>query len=680
MSIGQNPLTVFQQYGFKEESQTTDGHSIGLCPFCFKKDSEGKGKFFINTKHENKTWDCKICGRSGGYQKFLQMIIEVAIKGTDYDPLAKDRRLKAETLKYIGIGFTPSDDYIVPVYSWDKKQILNIKIYDGASFKNTAGCQAAMYGLWLLPRKEEDYDTIFVAEGEWDAIALIEILRALKINNAAVIGVPGAGTFKAETAQYFIGKHVYLLYDNDLAGKNGSKKAISVLSSVASKIDELIWPEGTPPGYDVRDVYTKQCKCSPKQALDWILAHCQTVSLQQQDASASVETSIQVEPIPVKEVYATFKKWIALGDNKAKHQKGTDIYDVVFGTILANRIPGSPVWMYIVAPPGGYKTEPLLACSGGKLIEIVESVTPAALISGLSIAGHADPSLISKIHRKTLIVKDWTILLGLPEHEVREIMGILRGAFDGECGRNFGNGIRRVIKSTFGILAAVTPIIEQYIEQTAAVGERFISWRNWISEEQSVRKDHIRRALKNVMHETTMKTELNTIAKKVLLAQYPEPPVPDEALTEQIISMSEWVAAMRGAVSRDKYSKAITHRPCTEIGTRVSKEIMKWLMGVSLFKGNKEISPDSIRVAECIARSSVSQRNLSILQAMWKDREKWYTKLEIEKEIYLPNETCDILLGNMVALNILDKDVQQSKSVYKIKKSFIILTKESKVL
>jgi hypothetical protein len=680
MSIGQNPLTVFQQYGFKEETKNTDGHSIGTCPFCQKKDSEGKGKFFVNTKHENKTWDCKICGRSGGYHKFLQTMVELSTKNPDFEPLAKDRRLKEETLKYMGIGFTPSDDYIVPVYSWDKSQILNIKIYDGASFKNTAGCQAAMYGLWLLPRKEIDYDTIFVTEGEWDTIALIEIFRSLKINNAAVIGVPGAGTFKNEAIQYFIGKHVYLLYDNDLAGKNGSKKAISILASVASKIDELAWPEGTPPGFDVRDVYTKQFKCNPKQAFDWLKAHCQTISLQQQDASVSVESSVKVDPIPVKEVYDTFRKWILLGDNKSKHQKGTDIYDIVFGTILANRIPGSPVWMYIVAPPGGYKTEPLLACSGGKLIEMVESVTPAALISGLSVAGHADPSLIAKIHRKTLIVKDWTILLGLPEHEVREIMGILRGSFDGECGRNFGNGIRRVIKSTFGILAAVTPVIEQYIEQTSAVGERFVSWRNWISEDQNVRKEHIRRALSNVMHETTMKTELNTIAKKVLLAQYPEPPRPNEAVTEQIISMSEWIAAMRGAVSRDKYSKAITHRPCTEIGTRVSKEIMKWLMGVSLFKGEKVISSDSLRVAEGIARSSVSQRNFSILQAMWKDKEKWLNKSDVEKEIHLPSETSAILLGNMVALNILERDVQQNKSVYRIKKQFITLTEESKVL
>jgi hypothetical protein len=249
----------------------------------------------------------------------------------------------------------------------------------------------------------------------------------------------------------------------------------------------------------------------------WLKNHCKPITLDEQNANT--DTSVQTDPIPVNEVYKVFKKWVHIGDNKLHDQKGTDIYDVVFGTILANRISGSPVWMYIVAPPGGFKTEPLLACAGGKLIEMVESVTPPALISGMNVGGHEDPSLIGKINNKTLIIKDWTIILGLPDTERNEIMSILRGAFDGICGRNFGNGVRREIKSTFGILAAVTPVIEQFIEQTSAVGERFISWRNWLSEDINVRKSHIRRALENSMSENDMKVELNAIAKKVLIAK-----------------------------------------------------------------------------------------------------------------------------------------------------------------
>ena len=673
MSISQNPLITFQQFGYKEESESTDGHSIGNCPLCGK-----RGHFFININNANKTWDCKRCGKSGGFQRFLQEIVSKSIESSDLTELAKSRGLKKETLESLNIGFI-NGLYTVPVFSFDGLTILNIKIYDGDSFKNTSGCSAAMYGLWLLPRKESDYDTIYVAEGEWDAIALREMLLTTKEKNWAIVGVPGAGTFKQESTQYFVGKKVYLFYDNDLAGKNGTKKAVSIVSQVASKIVQLKWPEGTSEGFDVRDVYKKKFNGAALPTMLWLKNHCEIIPLHEQESIAD-ETTVGISPIPVKEVYDVFKKWVQLGDNPSKGQKGTDIYDIVFGTIIANRISGSPVWMYIIAPPGGFKTEPLLACAGGKLIEMVESVTPPALISGMNNTGHDDPSLIAKINRKTLIIKDWTIILGLPEHERNEIMSILRGAFDGICGRNFGNGVRREIKSTFGILAAVTPVIEQYIEQTSAVGERFISWRNWLSTDMETRKGHIRKALKNSLTESDMKSELSAIAKKVLVAKYPSPPLPSEAVTEQIVSMSEWIAAMRGTVSRDKYSKKMTHKPCTEIGTRVSKEILKWLMGVSLFRGDKEITNDSMRIAQCIARSSVSQRNLDILSFIFNHKTGSVNKKEIESAIGLPDETCEILIDNMVALKILVKEVTDNKASYKIKPSFLQLTKEAKVL
>ena len=672
MPVTQNPLIAFQQFGFKLDHENSSGHAVGNCPFCGK-----AGHFSIKKDHPNKVWDCKRCGRGGGFQKFLQMIVEVSTEKPDLSDLAEQRGLKEQTLLDAGVGIM-NGSYTVPVLSFDSKTVLNIKIYDGESFRNTAGCTAAMYGLWLIPKKDTMYQTVYIAEGEWDALAIREMLELTKEKGSIVLGVPGAGTFKQEAVQYFIGKRVYTMYDNDLAGRNGTKKSVQMLSTVSSKIDVLEWPEGSTAGYDVRDVYVKQFKKSSLPAMLWLKNHCKEISAQGQDTS--VDPGICTPPVPVQEVYKVFKRWVHIGDNANKDQRGTDIYDVVFGTILANRIPGSPVWLYVVAPPGGFKTEPLLACSGGKLIEMVESVTPPALISGMNVGGHDDPSLIGKINGKTLIIKDWTIILGLPEHERNEIMSILRGAFDGICGRNFGNGVRREIKSTFGILAAVTPVIEQFIEQTSAVGERFISWRNWLSEDLDTRKGHIRQALENSMSENDMKSELNTIAKKVLIAKYPEPPRPSQSVTEQIISMSEWVSAMRCTVTRDKYSKAITHRPCTELGTRLSKEILKWCMGAALFRGENEISLDIMRIAQHIARSSVSPRNLAIISFMYKDYNKSYTKKELSDAIKLPDETTDTLLGNMVALSILERVLVDNKPTWKIKTLFKLLTDEAKVL
>ena len=205
-----NPLTVFQQFGYIEDRKSGE-HSIGTCPFCNKKEH-----FYINVSSKNKTWDCKECGESGGFQKFLQTVVQKAKRCNEQklQELSNNRGITLNTIKAADIGFL-NGRYVIPVYSADKKDIINIKIYDGYSFKNTAGCGAAIYGLWGIPDK---YTTIYVAEGEWDALTMVDVLSFTKdFYRMAVIGVPGAGTFKSDMVNYFTGKEVYLLYDNDLA-------------------------------------------------------------------------------------------------------------------------------------------------------------------------------------------------------------------------------------------------------------------------------------------------------------------------------------------------------------------------------------------------------------------------------------------------------------------------------
>jgi hypothetical protein len=655
-----NPTLVFEQFGFIKE-RTEGSHAAGTCPFCKK-----PGHFYVNITKDNRPFDCKKCGASGGFQKFLQTVVK---ESAGYKPqiaeLAAKRGLSADTLSTMRVGWL-NDVWVVPVFSADGETILNIKIYDGTSFKNTAGCNAAMYGLWTIP---DEYETVYIAEGEWDALTMIEIMDD---ERALILGVPGAGTvFKPEIIDLMIGKSVYLLYDNDLAGKNGTAKTLSALSSVASEIRFLKWPETTGEGWDVRDVYVKDCQRDSVKTLQWIHDHCELTTAPEKGVQTP---NIIGEHIPHTLVYNTFKKWFHLNDNLKYDQKATDIYDVIFGTVFANRIPGDPVWLYLIAPPGGFKTEPLLAMAGGKLIEIHESVTAPALISGQNNNG-VDPSLIPQLNGRLLIIKDWTIILGLPEQERQEILSILRGAFDGVCGRTFGNGIRRNIKSTFGIIAATTPIIEQFTEETAAVGERFLSWRNWISEDYATRYLHIKQALANTAKEIEMRKEINTVTKRVLLSGYKTLPTCDESVKDRIIKMSQWIAVMRGTVSRDRYRRNVLHKPFTEVATRLSKELYKLLLGISIFKGQGSIRPDTMRIAKSVAWSSISTRYAETLKAFV--GQDYLTAADVEKKVGLPEETIKVVLENMMMLGVLTKNKEMK---WKITDKFLNLSKGAGLL
>ena len=184
-------LTIFLQMGFIQQKQASN-HVIGRCPFCGKDEH-----FFINTESANKAWDCKSCGLSGGYKKLLETAVKIGKENfaANSKALVDNRKISAFTFSKMDVGFLPVKKvFIIPVYSYDGKEIVNIKFYGFDSMRNAAGLSSAMYGLWRLPKDASSYKNVFIAEGEWDALALVEIVDKLKMKDTVVIGVPGAGT------------------------------------------------------------------------------------------------------------------------------------------------------------------------------------------------------------------------------------------------------------------------------------------------------------------------------------------------------------------------------------------------------------------------------------------------------------------------------------------------------
>jgi hypothetical protein len=69
----------------------------------------------------------------------------------------------------------------------------------------------------------------------------------------------------------------------------------------------------------------------------------------------------------------TFKQWLYLPD--------TAPLLVVLGTIAANLMPGDPVWLLLIGPPGGGKTELLQPLAGLSHIHMTSTLTEASLLS-----------------------------------------------------------------------------------------------------------------------------------------------------------------------------------------------------------------------------------------------------------------------------------------------------------
>src|SRR5207247_5698326 len=68
------------------------------------------------------------------------------------------------------------------------------------------------------------------------------------------------------------------------------------------------------------------------------------------------DVSEKVLPHSLVELEDVFGRWLLIRDRA--------LLPVLAGTILAHRLDSDPVWLLVVAPPGGTKTEPLRALYG----------------------------------------------------------------------------------------------------------------------------------------------------------------------------------------------------------------------------------------------------------------------------------------------------------------------------
>lgn len=599
-------LKVFTQHGVKPIKESGSSEVIADCLFC-----SGKEKLYINI--DSKRWNCKICNRSGGFQKWLQAVSEYSqgeISAVQLTRLAKDRNLSIATLRRAQIGWNPwIQRYNLPIPMMDGPELADIRIYNIKTHKfiSSADCKTGLFGWENL---KSGASKVYLTEGEWDGLAMREALEAVNNQDEIVLSAPGAMTFKKEWISFFQGLTVHVLYDNDDPGKNGSIKILSMLQGIPKEIKFLHWKPNEKEGKDIGDVYAVLRK-TPK-------AFFKRINLSLHDepqepkgkspANLTVTSKISFKGpyIPVSQIYESYTKWLKLED--------TTVLDILFGSAIANRIPGDPVWLLLVAQSGGVKSELIMSLDDVVNVVPRESITANTLISGMSLAGGGDPSLIPRLNNRILTIKDLTVLMEEKEPVRKAILSQLRNAYDGKAHKELGNSILRIYKSVFGIIAGVTPKIDIYAEGESAIGERFIRWRIPDALDEKL---ICKRSLRNTTNKQILRKELSQIAKAVLDYDFKNIPSMSETLEDKVISLAQWTAMLRGTVERDKYSKDIVQEPMKELATRLTNEYYKLVLGIGMLHQKSEISFSEYKSLKHVAISTIPAKSKSLFELMY---------------------------------------------------------------
>lgn len=666
-----DPLKPFVQHGviFRGANQS---QAYGDCPFTGK-----QNKFYV---HKTKLlWDSKVTGQKGNVIQFLEYINEQNkedISKKELERLAENRGLPRSAFSDFEIGKS-SKGFTFPVRS-EKGKLLDLRSYRlGKKVIGTSGCSTHLFNLEEMYRSPETYP-VYLCEGEWDTIAMRYLLKRNKAK-AVAVGVPGANVFKREWAKYFRGRDVIVCYDNDEAGEAGEMIVHDRLQACANSVSYLHWLLKFPTGYDLRDLISKSAVLKNKpiktfKAIKAMLRGSPRKIYNNEEvplpSTVSGEEEINLD-LTLKDVTDEIGKWL--------YMKNFDAFYVALATVLSTYSPGDPSWIFLVGAPSGSKTEILQTFSKCRYTHFLSSLTPHSLVSGSSTMDGKDPSILPQLDMKTLITKDFTVVMSMRDTDRDAIFSILRDAYDGSTSKAFGKGFTRSYEVHFSFLAGVTPEIYALMSKQSSLGERFLKFNVGGALDHDYEEEIMLKSFENQDKSKEMREEMAMVVNAYVIAmvhrmkqkgfKLPEAPM---ELKKKLIKAVQYASYLRGSVSRHmRENELIVSKPFREMGARFGNQNLKLMRHLALVFGNKEVGDSEWRIGKKVILDTVDQRTEEIVRKIFINTphvDDTLTASQIQGITGYNRMTVRRVLDDLTVLKVLDRQGKLNKYEYSISK------------
>ncbi len=588
-------------FRFHGVALSTGTQLIGECPFCLESNSQGQGRFMVNAKTGQ--WDCKICSASGNAYTFLQAIYDLYYEATtanNYKVLSKSRSLPVKVFEEEGLAWDGSR-WLLPVYNGDSSMVnLHTWVEEGKPvISSPAPCTLHLFGENL-----EWDNPLYLVEGPWDAYALRYLLSRNK-EGGTVVAAPGAGTFKKEWLEWFRDYDVRIIYDNDLPGSNGATKVSGLLSSIASKLSVIQWPDRTPDGYDVRDLVV-QHKNSKGKAL--VLLHRMLAETKTESVKTGIRTR-KGRPPALSTLIREFKKRLYVDKTM---EDSLVIMLAVVASILSPEIdPSDPLWMFLIGPPGAGKTLFIQAIGEAAACHYVSAFRATTLVSGFKMPDGSDPSLLPLLVGKCLTIRDMTDMFSMSKPEQDAVFGLMCQVYDGDYIRPWGHQEAKSYPDCwFSLVAGVTSIARSR-HAGWELGQRFL-YKEFINEKDHNQDDHVDGAMRAMNQGVENKRALGSICADFLDRDYGKTGIPaiPPWYMDRVRALSQLVVLLRSGATE---KSGTLYRPSIEIATRVAKQTLKLSQALTIVLNKSKIDMEVYLYARQVALDSAIPWHLAIV-------------------------------------------------------------------
>lgn len=350
------------------------------------------------------------------------------------------------------------------------------------------------------------------------------------------------------------------------------------------------------------------------------------------------------EPISFTALEQTINKWLLIKD--------TGIIKVLAGTVIANRLQGDPVWLFIVAASGGTKTELIRGLNKIEGIYPISDLTPQTFLSGEK--GQKNASLLLRLppYDTILTYKDFTTVLTMHRDNRHAILSQLREIYDGFYRKEFGTGETKTWEGKMGFIAGVTSVIDNHQAVFQVLGERFIQYRPEQPDSIALAK----KAMENSGEEHEMREDIQTaFADFIRGIQLPKQPiVVTDDIQNKIAHLATFCVRARSGIIREGYSsREIELIPDTELPTRLAKQLTTLQGAFSLMD---ESTPEmNYQLVYKVGMDTLPQKRRKTIVVLLAATES-LTTAEVALNIGYPTNTTRRILEDLQGLGLSERE------------------------
>lgn len=334
-------------------------------------------------------------------------------------------------------------------------------------------------------------------------------------------------------------------------------------------------------------------------------------------------------------------------------------------TLLTTRIPGDPLWLFLVGPASTGKTVIVESLAADKEhCESVSKLTSKQLVSGWKDPENPDldVSIFPKLRGRALLIKDFTAVLTLGSGEQEELFGMLRDCYDGKVRVQYGHGkLVDVEDIYFPMLAAVTDVIKS--KNHSHLGERFL--RCEILGPGHDAEAPIEAALGSMVRTPAMVAKLARLGQAIATCidsihiDLENTPSLEKPVHDHLVALSQVIGYIRAFVPRD--NDELVYRPRPEGGARVAKQLFKLGMASSYLLQKKTVDEDVYHLIRKVGLDTVNGLSLETVQTLMRPGMVWTTDL-LRDSLRLPKTHLVRRLHNLEQLGILQRHSERNGS------------------